>query len=119
MRGAEAQPCRMAAMQPRERALGSRLTRQTPPSEKGDALRLEPLLAVDHLDPDPLPGAERVDAAAPQSGDVDEHVLAAAIRRDEAVAFFGLEPLDRTLQRCRRTERPAVAAARGGHRGAQ
>ncbi len=49
------------------------------PSDEGDALGFEALLTVDHLDPDPLAGIERVDAAAAQRGDVDKHILAAAI----------------------------------------
>ena len=49
------------------------------PSNEGDPVGLEAFLAVDNLDPYPLAGAEGGDAAAAQGGDMDEHVLAAAI----------------------------------------
>src|SRR6266852_5563311 len=70
--------------------------------DQGDTFGLEALFAFDNLDLDPLTGVERGDAAAAQSGDVDEHILAAAVGGDESVAFFGFEPFHRTLdRRCR------------------
>src|SRR5207244_2398725 len=59
--------------------------------------------------PDPLTRVEGADAAATQRGDVDEHVLAAAVGRDEPVALFRLEPFDGTLDR-RGGARPAVGS---------
>src|SRR6516225_8622211 len=67
------------------------------PSDQGDAIRLEAFLAVDDFDPDPLAGTQSIDATAAQGGDVDEHVLATTVGRNEAVAFFGLEPFHRAL----------------------
>src|SRR5579862_6669665 len=74
----------------------------------GDALGLQPLAAVDHVDPHPLAGAEQIDPGTPERGDMDENVLAAAIGRNKPVALFGLEPFDRALERRRRPRRSAV-----------
>src|SRR5271166_7034027 len=64
-------------------------------SDQAYPISLETLLAVDHLDPHPLSRIKGVDATAAQRGDVDEHVLAAAVGRNEAVALFGREPFHR------------------------
>jgi hypothetical protein len=45
---------------------------------------LEAFFAVDHLDPHPLTGAKDIDPASAERGDVDEHVLATAIRRNKS-----------------------------------
>src|SRR6202022_1454195 len=91
------------------------------PSEEGDALGFEAFLAVDHFDPDPLAGIEGVDAAAAQRGDVDEHILAATVRRNKAVTLFGLEPFHRAFHGLGRPGAAAVDAAASAlrrHRGA-
>ena len=49
-------------------------------SDQRDAIGLETFFAVDHIDPDALTRPECSDAAAAQRGDVDEHILAAAVR---------------------------------------
>src|SRR5262249_53154499 len=85
-------------------------------SEECDAVGLEALAAVDDIDPDALAGVQRIEAAAPQCGDMDKYVLAAGIRRDKAVPLFGLEPLDGAVHRGRRTHRAALAAAGGDGR---
>src|SRR5713101_9338248 len=79
-------PLRLRSIRPRR-----------PSRDYGDAVGFEPFLAVDDVDPHPLPGREGVDAAAAQGGDMDEDVLSAAIGRNEPVAFFGFKPLHRAL----------------------
>ena len=81
-------------------------------SDQRDAIGLEPLAAVDDVDAHALARAERLDAAAAQRGDMDEHVLAAAIGRDEAVALLGLEPFDRALERLSPAAADAALARR-------
>src|SRR5205814_4541776 len=66
-------------------------------SDQRDAVGFETLFTVDNIDSDPLSRIQRVDPATAQRSDVDEHILAAAIRRDEAVALFGFEPFDRAF----------------------
>src|ERR1700736_4984344 len=83
--------------------------------DQGDALCFQPLFAINHLDPDPLTRVEGADAAAAQRGDVDEHVLAPAVGRDEPIAFFSLEPFDGTLDRRGRAG-PAVGSNRSAWR---
>jgi len=55
-----------------------------------------PLSALDKIDKDGLSFSEARDPGSFESRDVDEHVLAAAVPRDEAVALLGVEPLHRT-----------------------
>src|SRR5438046_818251 len=96
-------------------------SREPAPSEEGDVFGLKSFLAVDHLDPDPLARIEGVDAAAAQRGDVNEHVLAAAVGRNEAVALIGLEPLHRAFHGLGgpgATAVEAAACALRHHRGA-
>src|SRR6266704_22124 len=85
-----------------------------PASDQRDAVGLQPLLAVHDINPDALAGIERREAAAAQGGDMDEDVLAAAIRGDEAVTLVGHEPLDRPVERAGRPRRPPFAWLRGG-----
>src|SRR5258708_3515430 len=73
------------------------------PSDEGNSVGLQSFLPVDDVNPDPLARAQSVDAAAAQGGDMDEHILAAAVGRNEPVALFGLEPFDGAVQRCCRT----------------
>ena len=99
-----AAPCRVA--------LRLRFIRSRKPSRNNsDTVGFEPLLAVDDIDPHPLPGPQAVDAAAAQSGDVDEDVLAAAIGGNEPVAFVGFKPLHRAFERGRRARRVAIGPA--------
>ena len=79
--------------------------------DQRDAFGFQALFAFDNLDLDPLTGVERVDAAAAQSGDVDEHVFAAAVGGNESVAFFGFEPFHRTLYRRCGTRSAAIGPA--------
>src|SRR5262252_1797775 len=81
------------------------------PSEERDTIGLEALPPVDHFYPNPLAGAEGIDAAPAQGGDVNEHVLATAVGRNETVAFFSLEPLYRALHRRGGLEPAAVDRA--------
>src|SRR6516164_6643186 len=95
-RGRGAVPYSIGGICPRRRVAPAPNFSATP-SDQGDAIGLEPFLAIDDFDPDPLAGAQRVDPAAAQGGDVDERVLAAAVEGNEPVAFFRLEPFDRSL----------------------
>src|SRR5580658_2403511 len=88
-------------------------------SEQGDAVGFEALAAVDDLDANPLTGVERLDSAAAQHGDMNKHVLAAAVGRDEAIALVGLEPLDRAFQGFRWPHSASVAAHSRLDRGAE
>src|SRR3954452_22381197 len=65
----------------------------------GDAnvLRLRALGALGEVELDLLVLLERLVAAGLDGGEVDEHVLAAAVLRDEAEALLGVEPLDGSL----------------------
>src|SRR5580704_636427 len=49
-----------------------------------------------HLVGNLLAFAQRLQTGALDCADVDEHVLAAVIRLDEAIAFLRVEPLDRS-----------------------
>src|SRR5712671_1286423 len=93
-------PLRLRSIRPRR-----------PSRDYGDAVGFEPFLAVDDVDPHPLPGREGVDAAAAQGGDMDEDVLSAAIGRNEPVAFFGFKPLHRAFDRGRGALRVAIVPA--------
>src|SRR5215469_16207582 len=79
-------------------------------SDDGDRIRLQALASVDHLDADALARSECFDAAAAQGGDVDEHILAATVGRDEPVALVGLEPFDRAFHAAGRAPSAAVDA---------
>src|SRR3954452_24920606 len=65
----------------------------------GDAnvLRLRALGALGEIELDLLVLVERLVATGLDGGEVDEHVLAAAVLRDEAEALLGVEPLDGAL----------------------
>ena len=54
-----------------------------------------PLSALDKIDKDGLSFSEARDSRSFKSRDVDEHIFAAAVPCDEAVAPFGIEPLHR------------------------
>src|SRR6266436_6120758 len=56
----------------------------------------ESLSALDKIDDDGLSFNEARDPGSFESRDVNKHVFAAAIPRDEAVAPLGVEPLHRT-----------------------
>ena len=86
----------------RRRRCGSSRAELLLVGDKRDAVGFEALLALDHLDPDPLARLERIQLAAPQRRDVNKDVLAAAVGRDEAVALLMPEPFDRSLERLRR-----------------
>src|ERR1700756_5733856 len=91
------------------------------PSEEGDAIGFETLFAVDYLDPHPLPWIEGCDAAPAERGDVNEHILAAAIGRNESIALLRLEPFRRAFHRLGRHKAAAIdtaACALRRHRGA-
>src|SRR5271166_1609590 len=79
--------------------------------KEGDVISLETLLAFDHIDPDPLARIEGVDAAAAQRGDVNKHVFAAAVGRNETVTLVGLEPFDRALDGLGRSGSAAIQTA--------
>src|SRR5215211_4106337 len=58
-----------------------------------DVLGGRPLLAVDHVELDPLTLGERAEALRLDGGEVDEAVAVAVFRRDEAEALGVVEPL--------------------------
>src|SRR6478736_8427774 len=66
-------------------------------SGDADVLSLGTLGALGEVELDLLVLVERLVAARLDRGEVDEHVLAAAILRDEAEALFSVEPLDGAL----------------------
>src|SRR5918998_2910776 len=66
-------------------------------SERANVLRLRTLGALGEVELDLLVLVERLVAAGLDRGEVDEHVLAATILRDEAEALVGVEPLDGAL----------------------
>ena len=59
-----------------------------------DADGFQTLLALLDLHADALVFSQRTDARTLDGGDVDENVLAAVVRSDEAEALGGVEPLD-------------------------
>ena len=65
--------------------------------ESGDLLSLGALGALADLELDLLVLLEGTEAVALDLGVVDEDVVAAIVRSDEAVALFGVEPLDNSL----------------------
>src|SRR6185312_7774281 len=79
-------------------------------SDQFDPISFEALAAIDDIDPHPLAWAKRLDAAAAQRRDVHEDVFASAVRRDEAIALIGLEPLHCTFDALRGSPRRAVLA---------
>src|ERR671921_965885 len=62
-----------------------------------DVLGLRTLGALGEIELDLLTLVEGLVAAGLDGGEVDEHVLAAAILRDEAETLLGVEPLDSSL----------------------
>src|SRR5437588_5105872 len=80
------------------------LGNENTPGPPGPLLQLDqanprgfrPLSALDKIDKDGLSFSEARDPGSFESRDVDEHVLAAAVPRDEAVALLWVEPLHRT-----------------------
>src|SRR5258706_2233743 len=64
-----------------------------------EGARLGALLALDRSVAHALTGLDLHQAGAPHHAGVEKHVLAAAVRRDEAEALGGVEPLDQALAR--------------------
>src|ERR1700679_2939873 len=73
--------------------------------------RLRTLAFLVRLDveTDMLPFGQRFQPRTLNSGDVHEHIAAAVIRLDEAVATFAIEELDSTTHCHRATPSPVVA----------
>jgi hypothetical protein len=59
---------------------------------QANSRRFKTFPAFDHIDNDGLSFGETREPGSFESGDMDEHILAAAIQNDEAVAPLGIEP---------------------------
>src|SRR3546814_11186278 len=66
-------------------------------SESANVLSLGTLGALGEVELDLLVLVERLVAVGLDRGEVDEHVLAAVLLRDEAEALVSVEPLDSSL----------------------
>src|SRR5262249_48404513 len=74
-----------------------------------DGLRTLALFIGLDVEGEALPLAQRFEPGPLDGGDVHEHVAAAIVRLDEAVAALGVEELDRTCHGHRETPFPVVA----------
>jgi hypothetical protein len=63
--------------------------------DQADPCRFQPFLPLGDVDDHAIPFAAAREPGSFNSGDVDEHVLCAAILSDEPVALLSVEPLDR------------------------
>jgi hypothetical protein len=63
--------------------------------DQADLRRFQPFSPLGDVNDHAIPFAEAREPASFKCGDVDEHVLCAAIPSDEAVVLVGVKPLDR------------------------
>ena len=89
-------PTSFASLSSADGLMHSALTSSSAPPRPSAPLRLRALSALDNIDDDSLPLVECADVRSFESRDVDKHIFAAAVPRDEAVALLWVEPFHRT-----------------------